>query len=206
MSDKTRHDKARPAHAHDPSHPHPGSRMPRVPDKATLGLATLFAAFVAFVVLLLVVLPAEYGIDPTKFGQITGISRLSEDSHEVDLGGRQGLVSRVEPAAPRNDTFTITLEGLADNEFKLHVLANQSLLYSWTATGPVNFDFHGDPDNPSRPGEFASYDAAQGIERSGSFQAPFDGRHGWYFQNVGDAPVTITLRTWGYYDVIGLLG
>lgn len=31
-------------------------------------------------------------------------------------------------------------------------------------------------------------------------------RHGWYFRNVGDEPVTITLQTWGYYEVVGLLG
>ena len=200
MSEKTRR------RTQDPSHPHPGARMPKVPDKTTLGLATLFAAFVAFVVLLLFVLPAEYGIDPTKIGRITGISKLSEDSHELDLGDRGGTVSKVEPAAPRNDTVMFELAGLADNEYKFHVATNQTLLYTWTSTGPVNFDFHGDPDNPSTPGEFASYDAAQGTGRSGSFQAPFDGRHGWYFQNVGDSPVTITLQTWGYYDVVGLLG
>ncbi|MEK6975810.1 MAG: hypothetical protein AABY18_05660 [Candidatus Thermoplasmatota archaeon] len=200
MSEKTRHG------ARDASHPHPGARMPKVPDKTTLGLATLFAAFVAFGVLLLFVLPAEYGIDPTKFGQMTGISKLAGDGGEIDLGGRLGTVSRVEPAAPRNDTMTIELPAGEDNEFKLHLLVNQSLLYTWTATGPVNFDFHGDPDRPTRPGEFSSYDEAQGTGRSGSFQAPFDGRHGWYFQNVGDVPVTITLQTWGYYDVIGLLG
>ena len=180
--------------------------MPKIPDKTTLGLATLFAAFVAFVVLLLFVLPAEYGIDPTKIGQITGISKLSENSHGLELGDRLGTVSRVEPNAPRNDTVTIQLGVLADNEYKFHLMANQSLLYSWTSTGPVDFDFHGDPDRPSRPGEFSSYDAGQGIGSSGSFQAPFDGRHGWYFRNVGDEPVTITLQTWGYYEVVGLLG
>lgn len=191
---------------HDPSHPHPGSRMPKLPDKATLALATLFAAFVAAAVLLLFVLPAEHGIDVTGIGGITGLTKLAGDGHEVDLGDRAGAVSRVEPAAPRNDTVTIVLGALGDNEYKFHLAANQSLLYSWTATGPVDFDFHGEPDRPSRAGEFASYDAAQGVERSGSFQAPFDGRHGWYFRNVGDDPVTITLQTWGYYDVVGLVG
>jgi hypothetical protein len=205
MSEKTRHKEHGPAGAKDPAHPHPGARMPKVPDKVTLGVASLFAAFVAGCILLLFVLPAEYGIDPTRVGRITGISKLSGSGNEIELGGA-GSVHRAETAPPRNDTFTFTLDGLADNEYKLHMLANQSIVYQWTSTGPVNFDFHGDPDKPSRPGEFASYEAKQGTSGAGSFTAPFDGRHGWYFQNVGDAPVTITVETWGYYDVVGLLG
>ena len=39
-----------------------------------LGIATLGAV----VLLVMVVLPAEYGIDPTGFGRLTGISKLSD--------------------------------------------------------------------------------------------------------------------------------
>jgi hypothetical protein len=204
LSEKTRHKGHTHEGAQDPSHPHPGTRMPKVPDKATLGFATLFAGFIAFCVLLLFVLPAEYGIDPTRIGQLTGISKLYSSGNEIKLGGA-GSVHRAEASAPRNDTFTITLDGLGDNEFKLHMVANQSIVYTWTSTGPVNYDFHGEPDEPSRPGEFASYDKGQATEGAGSFTAPFEGRQGWYFQNVGGEPVTITLQTWGYYDVVGLL-
>jgi hypothetical protein len=82
------------------------------------------------------------------------------------------------------------------------MLANQSIVYTWRSDGVVNFDFH----RPSRPDEFSSYEDAQGTSRSGSFQAPFDGRHGWYFQNVNNDAVTITIEVWGYYEVVGLLG
>jgi hypothetical protein len=199
MSKKTRRG------AQDPSHPNPGTRMPKVPDKTTLGLATLLAFFIAACVLMLFVLPAEYGLDPTGIGRATGVSKLYGSGNELNLGGA-GTIHQPEPAAPRNDTVTIRLDGLSDNEYKFHLEANQSMLYEWTSTGVVNFDFHGEPDDPSRPGEFASYEAKQGLNGSGSFQAPFTGRHGWYFQNVNNEPVTITLRTWGYYDVVGLLG
>lgn len=205
MSEKTRRKEHVHEGAKDPSHPRPGARMPKVPDKATLGYATLFAAFIAFCVLLLFVLPAEYGIDPTNFGRITGIGQLSGSGSEIALQGA-GTVHRAEPVAPRNDTFTFTTGPLQDDEFKLRMSANQSIVYSWTSTGPVNFDFHGEPDNPSRPGEFASYDAGQASSGAGSFTAPFDGRQGWYFQNVNNEHVTVTLRIWGYYDVVGLIG
>lgn len=206
MSEKTRRKEHAYDGAKDPAHPHPGARMPKLPDKETLGIAALFAAFVAACVLLLFVLPAEYGLDPTGVGRLTGISNLYSSDAELDLGRSAGSVHRAEAAAPRNGTFTITLDGLQDNEFKLHMLANQSIVYSWTSTGPVDYDFHGEPDNPSRPGEFASYEAKQGSEGSGSFTAPFTGRQGWYYQNVGTEPVTITLQAWGYYEVVGLVG
>lgn len=190
--------------ASDPA-PHPGAGLPDAPDKATLGYATLFAAFLAFCVLLLFVLPAEHGIDPTRFGEVTGIGRLHDAGDGRDVGGT-GSVHRPEAGAPRNDTFTFTLDGLRDTEFKLHALANQSFVYHWTATGLVDYDFHGEPDQPDEPGDFASYEARQGTSASGSFTAPFDGRHGWYFQNVWDEPVTITIQVWGYYEVVGLVG
>lgn len=175
-------------------------------DRKDLALASVVALAVAGVLLVLVVLPAEHGIDPTGFGRLTGIDRLADDGNGLDARAFNGTLSRVEASPPRNDTFTFQLGGLQDNEFKLHMLANQSIVYTWRSTGLVEFDFHGDPDRPSRPGEFLSYEEAQGLGRSGSFQAPFDGRHGWYFQNIWDEDVTITIEVWGYYEVIGLLG
>lgn len=177
----------------------------KVPDRTTLLLATVFAAFVAGVALLLFVLPAEHGIDPTGFGRITGVSDLHDDSAELDLGGQAGAIHHAEDAPPRNDTITITLAAGDEAEYKLHLGEGQGLVYAWNATGAVAFDFHGEPDEPSRPGEFASYDAGQGTEASGGFQAPFTGRHGWYFRNDGNEAMTITLQAWGHYDVVGFV-
>lgn len=52
--------------------------VPAEPGK--LALATLVAALVAAVVLVVAVLPAEYGIDPTGLGAATGFARLNEDA------------------------------------------------------------------------------------------------------------------------------
>src|SRR5688572_3194484 len=100
-------------------------------DRAELGYAAVIAVGLAGVLLVLVVLPAEYGIDPTGFGRLTGIDRLDGDGHGADASA---ALSRIEPSAPRNDTFTFTLGGLQDNEFKLHMLAEQSIVYTWTST------------------------------------------------------------------------
>lgn len=189
--------------------PNAGNPIPaaaQAKDRTDLAFAAIIALGVAGVLLVTVILPAEYGIDPTGFGRLTGIDELSGDGNAVDLSGRSASVSRVEQDAPGNHTFTFQLGGLQDNEYKLHMLANQSIVYTWTATGPVNFDFHGDFHDPDRAGEFSSYEDAQATSRSGSFQAPFDGRHGWYFQNVNNDAVSITIEVWGYYEVIGLVG
>lgn len=34
----------------------------------------------------------------------------------------------------------------------------------------------------------------------GAFQAPFAGTHGWHWRNRGSAPVTVRVKTSGYYE------
>ena len=49
-------------------------------NKEYIGKKLGIAALVAIVLLVMVVLPAEYGIDPTGLGRWTGISKLSDPS------------------------------------------------------------------------------------------------------------------------------
>jgi len=52
-------------------------------------------------------------------------------------------------------------------------------------------------------GEFMSYWKDEGQESGhGAFTAPKAGLHGWFWQNLNDVPVTITLKTTGYYQQI----
>ncbi len=195
MSEKTRYDARKNADQAQPGY--------KLPTKRHLLEATGLAALMAGLLLILFILPAEYGIDPTGLGDATGLTSLSGGGAEIDLGGRAGSVHQAEPAAPRNDTITIAIAGLQDVEYKFLLDENQTMLYSWATDGAsVYFDFHGEPTN-GRPGEFSSYQEADRSNGSGSFQAPFTGRHGWYFQNPSPNPVTITLQTWGYYEIYG---
>ncbi len=72
---------------------HPGGRLippdptPPPPSVRLLTLATLAAIAAAIVILSLVVLPAEFGIDPTGFGALTGIDGLSEDASSNGASG-----------------------------------------------------------------------------------------------------------------------
>ena len=54
------------------------SPTPELPSQRALARATLMAAAVAGVLLLTVVLPAEYGIDPTGAGRVLGLTQMGE--------------------------------------------------------------------------------------------------------------------------------
>jgi len=73
-----------------------------------------------------------------------------------------------------------------------------SLVFRWTATGPVKMDMHGERSLDAE--EFSTYWKQKGLSRAqGSFTAPFAGIHGWYWRNQGETPVTLTLETTGFY-------
>jgi hypothetical protein len=40
---------------------------------------------------------------------------------------------------------------------------------------------------------------------TGQFYASFAGSHGWRWINLTDEPITVTLETAGYYNVIGMV-
>jgi len=67
--------------------------------------------------------------------------------------------------------------------------------------GKVNFDMHGEEPNAGE--EFTSYwKDKQQTNANGTFVAPFDGSHGWYWRNRGDKPVTIKVKVSGFYNKI----
>src|SRR5687768_17723085 len=48
------------------------------PDARTLMRSTLIRAAAALILLVTVVLPAEYGIDPTRIGRVLGLTQMGE--------------------------------------------------------------------------------------------------------------------------------
>ncbi len=75
-----------------------------------------------------------------------------------------------------------------------------SLNYDWSVVGgTVNYDTHGDA-----PGiDYHGFDKGRNSTgEQGQLVAPFDGKHGWFWRNRGDAAVTVTLRTEGAYTEI----
>ncbi|WP_305909967.1 hypothetical protein Q9L42_002775 [Methylomarinum sp. Ch1-1] len=192
------------------------------------GVATLIAGFV----LTVFVLPAEYGIDPTGIGKKMGLTVLAKqttapepvqamaislqpqqtaeitcpepsDSEQNSVKTSQNSASA---AAPQwQDTVKIIVPAKQGLEYKFHLKKGASLEYSWATDGAkLYFDFHGEPKG-DKTGYFKSFKVSTDQQSSGALTAPFEGSHGWYWENNTRSPITVILNTKGTYRILGLM-
>jgi hypothetical protein len=165
--------------------------------------ATGIALVIALVILVVAVLPAEYGIDPLGTGRALGLTVLAGTEEELSLSPSSLEAVRVGVNTPQagqlaRDTYTVELRPFEGVEYKYRVEQGGSLVYAWTASSDVGYDFHGEPDGaPARYSE--SYGKGNGRAAEGVFIAPTAGIHGWFWENPGAGRVTITLTTSGFY-------
>jgi hypothetical protein len=175
-------------------HPHASRRR--------LLLSTVIALLAAVAILVTVVLPAEYGIDPLGVGRLTGLDALGSSK----AGAPITELMHSHPRKFYSGNIIIELEGREELEYKATLAAGEPLLYSWKVQGgPVYFEFHGEPTEGDWPeGYYRSYEINQSSSAShGSFIAPFTGQHGWYWRNLSDERAMITLEASGYYSRLG---
>ena len=195
------------------------------PSKRKLAGATLAAAAGALVLLMLIVLPAEYGIDPTGLGRAMGLTSLNAPAQTIEIsdviGGNEVLreveipefgeptplpnpaVFQDQERAPKTETLRIEIPADGQTEIKVQLQEAQVVLYSWQVDrGQLYVDFHGH-DPSFGPDFFVRYKEQQeGSGNHGSLTAPFTGEHGWYWLNYNEYPVIITLELSGYYDEV----
>ncbi|PGH56850.1 transmembrane anchor protein [Azospirillum palustre] len=100
----------------------------------------------------------------------------------------------------QSDTVKLTLNPGEGAEVKAVMTKDATLTYSWKSEGgPVNHDTHGEPT--ANPNATHSYKKGRGVAGDdGVLKAAFDGHHGWFWRNRGDAPVTIILIANGAYS------
>lgn len=183
-----------------------------LPSTASLLKATGFAVVGASLLLVTAVLPAEYGIDPTGLGARLGLVSLSVSqsvpaateapSAEAEPMAVSTLQAVWKSATPyRNDELTLTLRPDEGAEIKTKMRAGDRFVFNWAAEGgTVNFDMHGEAPN-AKNDEFTSYWKGKSEDKGhGAFEAPFDGTHGWYWRNRGKQPVTVRVKTSGFYE------
>ncbi|MFP5336973.1 MAG: hypothetical protein ACLGIW_00500 [Gammaproteobacteria bacterium] len=178
---------------------------PLHPTTPQLLKATAGAALIAAVLLVIAVLPAEYGRDPTGLGRILGLTALNAVAPaEASLnptGTPPTAQNAVIPSETpfQNGEMQVTLRPGEGTEVKALMQSGEALVFSWTADAPVNFDMHG--EKPNDGNNYTSYwrDRAQ-TSAHGSFTAPYDGTHGWYWKNPGTMPVNVTVKVSGYYQ------
>lgn len=191
-----------------------------LPSPRALVRSTLIAIAVALVLLFTVVLPAEYGIDPTRIGRVLGLTQMgeikmalareaaAEEAEAAAAPPTPAAGSTPDPAAPAaaapaadsaaSHVTELTLAPGQGREIKLAMREGARVSFEWTVDGGVvNYDTHA--DRPGTP--YHGYEKGQGrASQTGELVAAFDGMHGWFWRNRGRAPVTVTLRTRGDYQ------
>ena len=193
-----------------------------LPSTARLLRSTAIAAATALVILVTIVLPAEYGVDPTRLGAVFGLTEMgrikqqlaeeaANETVEAPVEAPAAIVAEVVVAdaavatpVPQPDSgqpqwrdeVSFTLAPDAAAEFKLVMKECETAEFLWFTDGArVNYDTHGD-----RPGvSYHGYEKGSVERLEGVLTAAFDGSHGWFWRNRSGAPMTVTLRTRGRY-------
>ncbi len=184
-----------------------------LPTSTQLLKATVVAIAVTFILIVVVVLPAEYGSDPTGMGKILGLKEMGEikmslldESHKES--SQQNTTSSIEidhteevmvNNTINKDVVEITIEPGQAIEIKLEMRSGSLVQYEWkTIKGGLNYNLHGDGYKGSQ--QFISYKKGRMVPSdSGELKAEFDGYHGWFWRNREKFSVTVNLQTSGDY-------
>ncbi|OWU84528.1 transmembrane anchor protein [Oceanicola sp. 22II-s10i] len=189
-----------------------------LPTTRQLLKSTAIAAASAVVILVTVVLPAEYGIDPTRVGGVLGLTEMGEIKQQLAEEKRLDEMSMVDARpslwadlaglfvgsaaaqdAPewRDETIFMLAPG-ESAEWKMEMTEGQVAQYRMTVEGGrVNFDLHGHGG-----GKSVTYEKGRGSTgEEGEITAAFDGDHGWFWRNRDSSVVTVTVQVRGDYQV-----
>ena len=98
-------------------------------------------------------------------------------------------------------------EAVDHYKYKLNMKRHDSVTYEWMTNGTdlyVDMHMHGEPAGETS-GYFRSYTIATAETMKGSFDAAFDGTHGWYWKNNTDQDVPVLLVVEGEFEIAGKL-
>ncbi len=196
-----------------------------LPSSAKLIRSTIIAIIIATVILVTLVLPAEFGIDPTGVGKLTGLKRMGEIKQSLNDELNQERTdstaqseSPSDPASitadanqpdptqstnpinePRSDQLSVNLAPNQSTEIKITMTEGTAVEFSWsTNQGQAFYDLHGD----SSAVNYHIYEKGTDSTKQGTLTAAFTGNHGWYWKNRTQSPITITLKAQGKYQAI----
>ncbi|MBY3625732.1 transmembrane anchor protein [Acinetobacter sp. CUI P1] len=195
-----------------------------LPSSKKLIKSTAIAAVSAVVVLVTCVMPAEYAIDPTGMGKVLGLTKMGEIKQSLAEESENGInfqqvVNNSDlvateistEVATENDqmimpainkeSISIELKPGQATEVKLTMPQSASVNFDWKAVGGgLNYDTHGDPVNAPK-GFYHGYGKGKNeTTQQGVLKAAFDGKHGWFWRNRTENPVTVTLLVEGQFS------
>ncbi|PLX99244.1 MAG: transmembrane anchor protein [Desulfuromonas sp.] len=189
-----------------------------LPSSEKLVKSTIFASILALVILVVAVLPAEYGIDLTGAGSALGLTKMGQvkmslaqeasaetikasEVQEASAPVAKATEQKVEPQPAKDiksDSITISLAPDQGREIKVRMAKGGKVSYSWkTSNDRANFDVHG--DSKKLKISYHNYRKGSAKSDSGVLEAEFDGKHGWFWRNRSGKPMTITLEVEGEF-------
>lgn len=191
-----------------------------LPSSKQLIKSTAIALVTALFLLVTVILPAEYGFDPTGAGEAIGLTKMGEIKQQLAKEAEQDIqqpaseVSKPVAKVIVDDlsvethtaedtslkTRSIQLKPGEAAEVKLGMKKGAVITYEWSVnSGHVNYDTHGDGAGI----KYFGYNKGKATtEDKGELQAAFDGKHGWFWRNRSKQTVTINLSVSGDYSDI----
>jgi hypothetical protein len=171
------------------------------PDR--LGLISLGSVVAAGLALVLFVLPAEYDMDLTGAGELMGIKGMA---------GYSVAALSNQPTTYHKDSVTFPLAPFESVEYKYSLAQGQSMVFTWQAVSALNdpqaeliFDMHSE-EKGTDPEDSVTFDMGRAGSAHGSFVAPFDGIHGWYWENRTGEDIVVELVTTGFYSTATTYG
>lgn len=183
---------------------------------ARFGRNGLILALVALLgaIVVVVVVPAETGQDPTGLGARLGLTQIADPvNKELERGlarmeNQEVLLTSEAPPPPEpglRDAWEWELAPYDGIEFKYTMAQGAAMAFAWQGTGTLHYDLH---SHPFEGGEEATESFAIGdaARMQGRYIAPYTGIHGWYWQNRTTAPITIRLEASGGMTASTILG
>ena len=168
--------------------------------KTSLLKSVLLSMVIAVSIIITVILPAEFGIDHTGIGSMLGLDALNNPNESPEIISRRGEGE----LEFRQDEVDVLIPANSGLEYKFFLEMHSNINYEWSSPSPLYFDMHGEPEGDTT-GYFESYGASTTDGMKGSVTVPFAGSHGWYWQNDTDKNISVSLKTLGNYNVIGVL-
>ncbi len=129
-----------------------------LPSSSQLLQSTIIALVVAGTLLLCVVIPAEYGKDPTGVGELLGLKKMGEikirlekeslNENQVfneNISFKDEVREDTETTEENHDVLEFILEPNEAIEIKLEMIEDSFVKYNWvTYNGGLNYNLHGD--------------------------------------------------------------
>jgi hypothetical protein len=202
-----------------------------LPTSRQLLKSTIIAIAAAIAILVTIVLPAEYAIDPTGIGRALRLTEMGEIKVQLaEEAARDRAMDQGQQPAPAPDRgsslagriFAGLVIGHAaaqtapaparSEEVRIPLTPGQGLEVKLVMArgNRVTYrwtveggvvNFDFHGDGPGQPS--TSYRQDRGVPGAeGTFEAGFTGNHGWFWRNRGRQPVTVVLRVSGEFSAI----